>query len=245
MAPAPPTPTARLSGRGLTATLAGVLAMGLLVWFVHPLHDAAAFALHGDTKGLRTELRGLGAAGVLVLYAVMAIHAIIPYPAEIPTTAAGFVYGFAGALPLMLLGWVVSGLLTYAMGRYAARPLLHRLAGQERFERAEDAVRRGGASVLIVARLVPVVPFSLTGYVAGAAGVPVWRFAWTTAVGFLPLTLVFTLLGSRLESLSVSDPLLYLALAPVVALLLAARPLARKLGGPVAGSTPEEEPARR
>jgi uncharacterized membrane protein YdjX (TVP38/TMEM64 family) len=91
--------------------------------------------------------------------------------------------------------------------------------------------------VLLAARLVPVVPFSLTGYVAGAARVSLWRFSWTTVVGFLPLTLVFVLLGSRLEGLSLTDPLLYLALAPLGALLFLAKPLARRMRVPA-----EDEP---
>ena len=52
----------------------------------------------------------------------------------------------------------------------------------------EDAIDRGGATLLLAARLVPIVPFSLTGIVAGAARVPLWRFTWTTAVGYLPIT---------------------------------------------------------
>ena len=163
----------------------------------------------------------------------MLAHAVIPYPAEIPTAAAGFVYGFALALPIIVAGWLVSALATYAIGRFGARSLLHRLAGEQRFANAERAVLRGGAPVLLAARLVPVVPFSLTGYVAGAASVPLWRFSWTTVVGFLPLTVVFVLLGSRLEELSLSDPLLYAALAPILLLLFAAKPLARRMRTPI------------
>ncbi len=226
-APSPSSPAVSRRGLGLTGLAVAVLA--LAVWLVPPLHEAAGFALAGDTTGLRDQLRELDAWGVAVLLAIILAHAVIPYPAEIPTAAAGFVYGFALALPIIMAGWLLSALLTYAMGRYAGRSLLHRLAGERRFRRAEAVVLRGGASVLLAARLVPVVPFSLTGYVAGAAGVRLWRFAWTTVVGFTPLTVVFVLLGSRLEELSLSDPLLYLALAPILALLLAARPLARRL----------------
>ena len=32
---------------------------------------------------------------------------------------------------------------------------------------------------------------------------------WTSGVGYLPLTAVFAYLGSRLESLSLNDPLLW------------------------------------
>ena len=55
-------------------------------------------------------------------------------------------------------------------------------------------------------RLVPIVPFSLFSYAAGSARVPAGRFAWTTAVGYLPITAVFAYLGSRLEELSPDDP---------------------------------------
>ena len=59
-------------------------------------------------------------------------------------------------------------------------------------------------------------------------------------VGFLPLTIVFVFLGSRLQELSLTDPLLYLALVPIAVLLLAARPLARRMRAPA-----DEEPAAR
>jgi uncharacterized membrane protein YdjX (TVP38/TMEM64 family) len=226
-APSPTSPAA--TRRGIWLTLAFLLVLGLTVWLVAPLHEAAGNVVSGDTSGLKQQLRDLDAWGVVVLLVVMLAHAVIPYPAEIPTAAAGFVYGFALALPIIMTGWLLSALLTYAMGRYAGRSLLHRLAGEARFRRAEATVLRGGWPVLLAARLVPVVPFSLVGYVAGAARVPLWRFSWTTVVGFSPLTIIFVLLGSRLEQLSLDDPLLYVALAPIIALLLAAKPLARRL----------------
>jgi uncharacterized membrane protein YdjX (TVP38/TMEM64 family) len=167
-----------------------------------------------------------------VLLALMLLHAVVWYPAEIPTAAAGFVYGFWAALPIVVLGWLLSALGTYALGRHAGRPALHRLAGAARFRRAEAALHRGGAGALLAARLIPVVPFSLVGLVAGAARVPVWRFTWTTVVGFLPLASVMTLLGSRLEDLSLRDPLVWLALAPLAVLLAVTRPLARRVRTP-------------
>jgi uncharacterized membrane protein YdjX (TVP38/TMEM64 family) len=229
-----------VSHGGAVLTLLAVVACGLLVWLVGPLREAASFALNGDTTGLRRELRELGGWGVLVLIGVMLAHAIIWFPAEIPTAAAGFVYGFALALPIVVVGWLLSALATYAMGRYLGRSLLHRIAGERRLASAERSVRRGGVPVLLAGRLVPVIPFSLMGYVAGAANVPLWRFTWTTVVGFLPLTLVLVLLGSRLEELSLTDPLLYVALTPFVVLLLAAKPLVRRLRAPA-----DDEPVAR
>jgi membrane protein implicated in regulation of membrane protease activity len=42
-----------------------------------------------------------------------------------------------------------------------------------------------------------VVPFALLGYAAGATHVSLWRFSWTTVIGYLPLTIAVAYLGSR------------------------------------------------
>lgn len=225
-------PTGLPVALGLASTALAVAAGAAVVLAVPELREAAGSALSGDAGALREQLRAAGMGGVALLLGLMLVHAVVWYPAEIPTAAAGFVYGFWLALPLVVAGWLLSALGTYALGRHAGRPLLRRLAGTERFRRAEEALARGGAGALLAARLIPVVPFSLVGLIAGAAHVPVWRFAWTTVLGFLPLTVVMTLLGSRLEEPSLRDPVLWLALVPLLVLLAASRPLARRMRAP-------------
>lgn len=200
------------------------MALGLAsALLIPPLRDAIFDALSGDTAQVRSDLRDLGAPGVLMVLWLALIHAIVWYPAEILDAAAGFVYGFGPALPLVMAGWVASGLIAYYIGRHAGRPLLYKLAGEERFLRAERGIERGGASFLLACRLVPIVPFSLISIVAGAARVPVTRFAWTTAVGYLPLTAYFVYLGSRLEGFSIEDPILWSGAAALIIALFGIR----------------------
>jgi uncharacterized membrane protein YdjX (TVP38/TMEM64 family) len=85
-------------------------------------------------------------------------------------------------------------------------------------------IDRGGAPALLLARLIPFVPYSLVGYIAGATRVPLWRYAWTSVLGSLPMTAAATYLGHALDDLSVSDPLVWTALA-VVTVLAASTPL--------------------
>jgi uncharacterized membrane protein YdjX (TVP38/TMEM64 family) len=204
----------------LAVTAGFALALVVAVLAIEPLREAFGDAVGGDTEKLREDLRALDAAGVAILYALIAIHTFVWYPAEIVDAAAGFVYGFGPAFFMVMAGWVAQGLAAYAIGRTAARPLLHRFVGERRFARLELAIARGGVALLLAARLVPIVPFSLFSYVAGAARVPVGRFAWTTAVGYIPITGVSIYLGSRLEELSFGDPLLWVAVLSLLALLL-------------------------
>ena len=129
-----------------------------------------------DHEAVREDLRDSGAGGVAMVIALGMLHTVVWYPAEILDAAAGYVYGFGPALPLVWGVWTASGVAAYYIGRHAARPFLYKLAGEERFLRLERAIDRGGATFLLACRLVPIVPFSLTGYVAGAARVPIWRF---------------------------------------------------------------------
>ena len=168
-------------------TLAGIALIAGLVATVPELHRAFDAAIHGDSREVRAQVEGLGVGGALLIVALTLIHAVVFYPAEIIDAAAGFVYGFCRRLPLMSVGWLLSGLLCYAVGRSVARPLLDRWLGARRFERAEATVERGGATILIAVRLIPIVPFSLICYAMGAARVPLWRFTWTTVVGYLPV----------------------------------------------------------
>ena len=210
-------------------TVAGIL-VGVAVAFAIPsLRGAMSDAFHGDTAALRDDLNGNAAGAFLVLWLAL-VHVIVWYPAEILDAAAGYVFGFGVGFPLVLACWVISGLASYAVGRHFARPLLYRVAGEERFLRIERVINRGGALALLAVRLIPIMPFSLMGYVSGAARVPLWRFTWTTAVGYAPITAYFTYVGSRLEGFSAEDPVLWIGGGALLLAIAGARFLLPRLG---------------
>jgi uncharacterized membrane protein YdjX (TVP38/TMEM64 family) len=216
-------------------TLAGIAVLAALVLAVPALREAFDAAIRGETDEVRRQLEDLGVAGPLLILGLVLIHAIVFYPAEIVDAAAGLAYGFAPALALVMAGWVVSGLLCYAIGRSVARPLLDRWLGARRFERTEAMIERGGAPLLLAVRLIPIVPFSLLSYAAGAARVPPWRFTWTTVVGYLPITALAVYFGTRLEGLSLTDPLVLGSAAALLALLLAGQWILRRQSGRSSG----------
>jgi uncharacterized membrane protein YdjX (TVP38/TMEM64 family) len=199
------------------AVVLGLLALGVVV--VDPLREAVQYAVRGDVDALRDELRRLGVGGAAILVALILLHAVVFFPAEIANAAAGLIYGFAAGFALVMVAWIGSLLLAYGLGATAGRPLALRLAGRRRVELAERVIDRGGVPMLLLARLVPFLPLSLVGYVAGAARVPLWRYTWTSAVGIAPITAAATYLGHALDDFSLSDPLVWVAAAVLVALL--------------------------
>jgi uncharacterized membrane protein YdjX (TVP38/TMEM64 family) len=204
----------------VVATFAGIVLLGLMVVLVDPLRDAADAALHGDSSGVRDSINDLGVAGPLIVLGLCLLHAVLFYPAEIVTAAAGFVYGFWPALALMMTGWMLNAWAAYAIGHSIAHPLLLRALGERRFGRAEEMIANGGVSLLITVRLIPILPFSLISYAAGAARVPAWRYTWTTLVGYMPITIMATYLGSRLEELHPTDPVVLGSVLLLIVLML-------------------------
>ena len=195
----------------LVASLLTVAAIVAMVLLIAPLRDAVKDALSGDTESLRSDLNDLGATGYLVVLVLALAHSVIFYPAEILNAAVGYVYGFWVGLPLVMAGWMLNGILCHQIGNYGGRPLLLKLLREDRFLRWERAVERGGPVLLMALRLIPIVPFSVCSYVLGSAGVP------------LRLTVIFVVLGSRLEDISPTDPVIWAGAIGMVLLLLVTR----------------------
>jgi uncharacterized membrane protein YdjX (TVP38/TMEM64 family) len=220
----------RFASRHLvTVTAVGMVALVVVLAAATPTgrHIVEA-TFDGDSRELRRELRALGVAGVLVMLAVILSHAIVPFPSELVTGAAGFVYGFWAALPMLLFFWLLSALLAYWLAERFGRPLATRLIGADRLARAESLLERGGASALLSMRLIPLIPFNAICYAAGIARVPLARFSWTTVVGITPLTVLVAYLGSRLRSPDFTDPRIWLLVVVTVATVIGASRFRRR-----------------
>jgi uncharacterized membrane protein YdjX (TVP38/TMEM64 family) len=183
----------------------------------------------GDSRELRRLLLDLGVGGVLVLLVVALSHAIVPFPTELVTAAAGFVYGFWLAVPLLLACWLASALLAYWLAERFGRPLAERLVGARRLNRAEELMEKGGAATLLALRLIPLIPFNAICYAAGITRVPLGRYASTSVVGITPLTVLVAYLGSRLESPDFSDWRVWLLIVAFVAIVVGGQVLERRL----------------
>ena len=218
----PPTPPAG-AGRAELAAGVGTIVAGIAVIALVPeLRHCVNLVVHGQFAALRSYVRSLGAGGFALLLGLMLCHAVVFYPSEIVTATAAYVYGFAAGLAFVVGGWLLAALLSYALGRSVGRPLLRRLLGR-RFASLTGAMEGGGISLLLAGRLIPIVPFALLGYAAGATHISLWRFAWTTVLGYLPLTIAVTYLGSQAQTFSAANPLVWVAVGTLLALLIGER----------------------
>jgi len=177
--PFPPLPRWRrlVRSRGLRLLVAVAIAGWLLVEGIDAL---------GGPAGIRARL-GPGAAFVLVPAQVLV--SVSPVPGELVAAVSIAIYGPWTGAALCWLGWLLAAFLEYALVQRAARDLV----GPEDLERLPRWLSRLPAhhpAFLIVARWLPF-GGHLVNATAGARGVPLGRFAWTSALALVPVSLLF------------------------------------------------------
>lgn len=165
----------------------------------------------------------LAAGGYMLLY--IAVVALALPAAGLMTIAGGALFGLWG-VPLVLLAATLGATISMLLSRYLFRESVERrFAGA--LKTINDGLKREGAFYLFAMRLVPAIPFFLINVAMGVTQLRVWTFAWVSAIGMLPGTLVWIYLGQQVMQLTslkgLVSPTLLLALA-----LLGVMPLLAK-----------------
>lgn len=103
---------------------------------------------------------------------------------------SGFLYAFGGAVAGAAAG--------YYFGRILGRDTARRFAGK-RLNRLSKRLARRGVLAVVLARMVPVLPFTIVNIVAGASHIRIKDFIIGTAIGMLPGLLAIALFEKGLE----------------------------------------------
>lgn len=204
---------------------------------------AAAFTLHPglqrlllagpgrvNVQQLRAIIAGWGPWAPAASVALMLIHTVVPFPAELLTAANGAVFGFWGGLLVSWIGAMAAAGVGFGIARGAGRPALARFVPARRLAPIDTLVARAGWESALVVRLIPAVPFNLVNFALGLTRLS-WRtFLWTTAVGILPVGIAVVAVGYGAGHRSQVVYWAFFALALLTAAGLAAR---RRLMSPM------------
>lgn len=144
---------------------------------------------------LRTRFAGLGWWAGVAYAAVYAAATLSPLPKSVFTLAAGAVFGLVQGLIVVVVGACTGAVLAFYLARALGRDGLHRLTGV-RSDRLDAQLAQRGFLTVLVARLVPVVPFTVVNYLAGVTALRMPVFLGATALGMLPATTAYVALGA-------------------------------------------------
>lgn len=123
----------------------------------------------------------------------------VMFPRPLITLFAVIAYGPVWGFLIAMTGIQVAAWSSYVAGRRLDPGTIRRLAGAK-LERILQVLRRRGLVAMTALRLVPLAPFAVEGFVAGAIRMRLWEFLLGTAIGILPGTLTSTVFGDQLQA---------------------------------------------
>lgn len=148
-----------------------------------------------DTTWVDQQVKGQGITGEALFVAMGALATAVGFPRQVVAFLGGYAFGFVEGTALALLGATLGCALAFGYARLLGRSLVQRHFGRKiaRFE-AVLAERTFLTTLLI--RFLPVGSNVVTNLLAGVTRVPAPPFIGGSAVGYLPQTVVFVLIGS-------------------------------------------------
>ena len=152
-----------------------------------------------DGSQLAAVVTGQGQRGQAIFLLLVVAFCAAGLPRQIASFAAGYAFGLWPGIPLVLGGLILACATDFFWARlvardWARRRVLNRLGG--RLARLDAFLAANPFSTTLVVRLLPVgsnVGFNLLAGVSAVRAVP---FLAASALGYVPQTLVFVLLGS-------------------------------------------------
>lgn len=145
-------------------------------------------------------IQSFGAGAVAVSFLLMILQAIVaPIPAFFITLANAAIWGWWQGALLSWTSSMVGASLYFYIARILGRDVVVRLNSHAAVQQMERFFDRYGANAIVIARLLPFVPFDPVSYFAGLTSVKFWKFFVATGLGQLPATVVYSYAGGQLS----------------------------------------------
>ncbi|KXB51572.1 SNARE-like domain protein [Umbribacter vaginalis] len=145
-------------------------------------------------------IQSFGAGAVAVSFLLMILQAIVaPIPAFFITLANAAIWGWWQGALLSWTSSMVGASLCFYIARILGRDVVVRLNSHAAVQQMERFFDRYGANAIVIARLLPFVPFDPVSYFAGLTSVKFWKFFVATGLGQLPATVVYSYAGGQLS----------------------------------------------
>ena len=176
-------------------SIAVFLLVLLCAGFIASLSDAAAWS-NAILRWL-VFLRDMGLAGVVIFLLLQVLVAMVGVlPASLIGIAAGAVYGVVIGFGLSACGVLVGAAISFGLTRSTLRPsivkVLEKRAGLTRFD---TAFGRDGWRIVLLLRISPIMPFSITSYALGLSSVRFQDYAVGTFAS-LPALFLYVIIGT-------------------------------------------------
>lgn len=176
----------------------GVLVSALLIlvllWHYGPLKGWFTLS---NIEVVITSFRSSLLAPFVVTGAFV-VSGLLMCPLTLMILATALAFDPLPAFFYAMLGALSSAAVSFAVGKMLGRDTVRKFAGK-RLNMLSKKLAHRGVFAIVIARMIPLLPFTITNLVAGASNVNFRDFLIGTAIGLCPGLLVITLFEKGLE----------------------------------------------
>jgi uncharacterized membrane protein YdjX (TVP38/TMEM64 family) len=162
-------------------------------WFL--LKESPLGAAIQDYQWVRLKITESGAWGSVLFIVSGALLTVIGLPRVPVSLVAGFVFGFLKGFAFALLAALTGAVVTFYLARCLGRDFFAKKL-PESARKYEALLGEHSFSMTLVIRFFPVGHNTLTNLVAGISAIRPLPFFLGSALGFIPQTAIFAMMGS-------------------------------------------------
>jgi len=193
--------------------LNGLLLIASLVGVAY-LFEVTQLGSMLDRAWIDSEVRGKGMTGELLFLGMGALATAIGVPRQAIAFLAGYAFDVAFGTLFGVAATVGGCLITFFYARWFGRSLVA-AHFYERIRRLDGFIHENTLSMTVLIRLLPAGSNLVTNLAAGVTTIRALPFMLGSALGYIPQTLVFALIGSGISL----DPLLRIGLGVMLFLI--------------------------
>ncbi len=141
-----------------------------------------------------------GYIGLFLLMVLQTILVVIPSEAVIALSGT---LGLEATKVILITvaGLLIGAIIAFFISRYFGRGVVIRLLGEEWIDEVDRWIEINGGKAILIARLVPLIPFDLVSYVSGLTKIDFKKYLLATIIGMFPRIIFLIYLGSTAKSI--------------------------------------------
>ena len=179
-----------------------VLVAGLVAFFVFDLDRYLSLTVIKENREVLTGL--VAQAGLVAWLVFVGIYAVVTAfsipGGAVMTIVGGFLFGPWLGGTLTVIGATVGATAVFSAARYALADSLRAKVGSA-MHKMENGFNENALNYLLFLRLIPLFPFWLVNLIPALLNVPIKVYIFGTAIGIIPGSFVYSLVGDGVGAL--------------------------------------------
>ena len=136
---------------------------------------------------------------IVIFWVFYVILVVFSLPgAAVASVSGGFLFGLGAGLLINVTAASTGAALLFLLVRYGIKSFKYNKSNMLNSNfvfQIKNALVTNQISIMLTLRLIPVVPFFLANILPALVGIRLFNFIWTTIIGIIPGSLVFTWIG--------------------------------------------------